>query len=396
MSDINQELLDELGIEVEAKPKSAHTPKQERIIAGFEDIQRFVEEKGHQPSHGADKDIFERLYATRLEQIRRQPECVELLQDYDYQKLLDDSDERNLECPDNSDNSALLAELGIDVEAPEEDDITNLVNVRPPVEVLAAEEVARREVCPNFDEFKPLFKKVAEQVSQSVRELRPYSADPSINQGDLFIVQGQIAFVASVGEEFTKDNRRHTNSRLHVIFDNGTQSKMLLRSLQGLLSQNENSRRISSPAAGPLFTGEADANDMASGTIYVCRSHSEDPFIAENRAIIHKIGVTSTTLEKRFANAEHDPTFLMADVEVVATYELYNVNRTKLENLLHKFFADAKLNVEITDRFGKKIKPKEWFMVSLDVIDEAIELIKSEEIINRRYSAKDAMIVPVT
>ena len=392
MSESNEELLAQLGIEVEAQPRAALTPKQERIIAGFEDIQRFFEEKGNLPSHGADKDIFERLYATRLEQIRRQSDCVELLKDYDHQNLLDGSDTEELERLDSLDGDALLNELGIEIDTPAEDDITNLVNVRPPVEVLAAEEVARREVCPNFDEFKPLFKKVAEQVSQSIRELRPYSADPSINQGDLFIVQGQIAFVASVGEEFTKDNRRHTNSRLHVIFDNGTQSKMLLRSLQGLLSQNENSRRISSPAAGPLFTGEPDADDMASGTIYVCRSQSEDPFITENRAIIHKIGVTSTSLEKRFANAEHDPTFLMANVEVVATYELYNVNRTKLENLLHKFFADAKLNVEITDRFGKKIKPKEWFMVSLDVIDEAIELLKSQKIIEHHYDVKEARI----
>ena len=106
--------------------------------------------------------------------------------------------------------------------------------------------------------------------------------------------------------------------------------------------------------AGPLFTGEADADDnLGAGTIYVCRSQSEDPLLQKIEASFIRLG-SHTSLEKRFANAEHDPTFLMANVEVVATYELYNVNRTKLENLLHKFFADAKLNVEITDRFGKR------------------------------------------
>ena len=395
MSDINQELLDELGIEVEAKPKSSHTPKQERIIAGFEDIQRFVGEKGHQPSHGADKDIFERLYATRLEQIRRQPECVELLQEQDYQNLLNGRDVAELARLDKSDNLDVLEELGIEIDAPADDDITALKHVRSPAEIKAAEEIGNRTVCEDFHLFKPVFDALSTEIKSGQRQIRPFKDDASVAQGNVFILNGQRLYIAERGETFTNDYGR-PDSRLRIIYDNKTESNILMRTLTRALNRDENGRRVTDPEAGPLFTGEPDADDMASGTIYVCRSQSEDPFIAENRAIIHKIGVTSTSLEKRFANAEHDPTFLMANVEVVATYELYNVNRTKLENLLHKFFADAKLNVEITDRFGKKIKPKEWFMVSLDVIDEAIELIKSEEIINRRYSAKDAMIVPVT
>ena len=391
MSDINQELLDELGIEVEAQPRAALTPKQERIIAGFEDIQNFFEEKGHLPSHGADKDIFERLYATRLEQIRRQSDCVELLKDYDHQNLLDGSDAEELERLDSLDADALLSELGIEIDAPAEDDITELKHVRSPAEIKAAEEIANRTVCEDFHLFKPVFTTFAEEISSGKRRIRPYKDDASVAQGNMFYLNGQRLYVAEKGKEYISHGR-HRESQLRVIYDNGTESNLLMRSLQRALNKDENGRRVTDPEAGPLFTGEPDADDMASGTIYVCRSQSEDPFITENRAIIHKIGVTSTSLEKRFANAEHDPTFLMANVEVVATYELYNVNRTKLENLLHKFFSDAKLNVEITDRFGKKIKPKEWFMVSLDVIDEAIELLKSQKIIEHHYDVKEARI----
>jgi len=80
-----------------------------------------------------------------------------------------------------------------------------------------------------------------------------------------------------------------------------------------------------------LFDNVADNNDLATGTIYVLRSKSEHPVIAENRNIIHKVGVTGGDIKRRIAHARLDPTFLMADVEVVTTYELYNINRVKLE-----------------------------------------------------------------
>ena len=57
----------------------------------------------------------------------------------------------------------------------------------------------------------------------------------------------------------------------------------------------------------------------------------------------------------------------MADVEIVATYELYNINRTKLENLIHRVFDPARLDIEIKDRFGNPVIPREWFLVPLFV-----------------------------
>ena len=63
-------------------------PREERIIAGFEEIQRFVEKHGRAPQHGEDRDIFERLYAVRLDRLRALEECRSLLAPLDHQGLL--------------------------------------------------------------------------------------------------------------------------------------------------------------------------------------------------------------------------------------------------------------------------------------------------------------------
>lgn len=136
---------------------------------------------------------------------------------------------------------------------------------------------------------------------------------------------------------------------------------MLLRSLQRALYKDETSRSISEPSAGPLFGGEQEEDDLASGTIYVLRSKASHPVVAENREVLHKIGVTGGSVERRVANVKLDPTFLMSDVDIVATYELYNVSRSKLEKLIHRIFNSAQLDIEIKDRFGKPIIPGSGF-----------------------------------
>jgi len=129
-----------------------------------------------------------------------------------------------------------------------------------------------------------------------------------------------------------------------------------------------------------LFADEAVSDDLASGTIYVLRSKSDNPVFAANRDVLHKIGVTGGKTETRLANAALDPTFLLADVEVVGAYELYNVNRVKLENLIHRVFDPAQLDIEIKDRFGNPVRPREWFLVPLFVVNEVVERIKDGSI----------------
>lgn len=392
----NKDILDELGVDLAPAKKVAYSPREERIIAGFEEIQRFVEEHGHAPAHGEDKDIFERLYATRLDQILSQEECRNLVEALDYQALL--SDELKIAEPSANyeTDKELLTALGL--ETPKEGDITYLKHVKSQAEKKAAEEIASRTPCEDFEKYKPLFDKVQSDLKHGLVEAkllkdqkdRDYMA--KIQQGDWFIVNGQKAYVADMSEERTHgfDKRDY---RLRVIYDNGTESDLLLRSLQKALYEDDAGRRIVGLPVGPLFDDVVGGEDLASGTIYVLRSKSGHPTIAENRSVIHKIGVTGGDVKKRIANAKLDPTYLMADVEVVATYELYNINRTKLEKLLHRFFESAKLEIEIKDRFGNPVSPKEWFLVPLSVVDEVVEKIKDGDIGEYLYDTESASLV---
>ena len=396
MSDL--ELLQQLGVDTTAKKKAVRSPKEERVIAGFEEIQRFVEKNGHAPEHGEDKDIFERLYAVRLDQIRNQQECRDLIMELDYQGLLGDGTFEVKEPEaDSMDDADLLAQLGVNT--PHEGDVTYLKHVKPRAEVRLVDEVASRFPCKDFDMFKPIFSAVQEELANGVRQTQPFKDFAEIRQGDLFILSGQMVYVADVGELFINKNDKK-DSRLRVIYDNGTESDILLRSLQRALNKDETGRRIvetvPGSTAGPLFSGISSDEDNASGTIYVLRSKSDHPIICKSRDVVHKIGVTGGSVERRISNAKIDPTFLMADVEIVATFELFNINRSKLENLIHKFFSKARMDIEIKDRFGNPVVPREWFLVPLFVIDEVVEKIKDGTIAQYYYDTESASLVPST
>lgn len=387
-------LLAELGIEVEAKKVAARTPREERIIAGFEEIERFVDEYGRPPAHGEGNDIFERLYAVRLDKIRGSAECREVLQALDSKGLLEGEPVLTDDMPEDMDDEALLAELGVEAES--ETDITKLRHVRTRAEIKAAEEIAQRTPCTDFEEFKHLFIKVQDDLNEGIRKTKRFRkeagfAKADIKQGHFIIVDGQTAYIVKIGDTIKAPNGED-DARLRVVYSNGTESDILLRSLIRAMYKDESSRLISEPNAGPLFSDEAGEEDIESGTIYVLRSNSDDPYIKENRDVIHKIGVTGGDVKKRFGNAKNDPTFLMAHVEVVASYKLSNINCVKLEKLIHRFFKSAKLDIEIKDRFGKPITPREWFLVPLFVIDEAVEKIKDGSMVDFFYDAKTGKI----
>ena len=160
------------------------------------------------------------------------------------------------------------------------------------------------------------------------------------------------------------------------------------------LHRDAAARLITNPSAGPLFSDETTEDDQESGTIYVLRSKSDLPVVAANRDVLHKIGVTGrSNVTTRFANARNEPTFLLAEVEIVATYDLYNINRVKLENLIHRVFDPARLDIEINDRFGKPVVPREWFLVPVFVVNEAVDRIKDGTITDYVYSPKAARLV---
>jgi hypothetical protein len=395
MSDLDlDELRGELADFAQPEKKTGRGPREERILAGFEEIQRFADEHGRAPQHGEDRDIFERLYAVRLDRLRTLEECRSLLAPRDRQGLLADEEITASVPAEEMDADALMAELA---GAAGDTEITELRHVRSAVEKRAAEEIANREPCPDFEMFKPLFAQAQADLDTGVRTTRPFVKDAGflkadITEGQFFILGGQTAYVAEIGETFKAPNGEF-DARLRVIYSNGTESNLLLRSLQRALYKDEAGRRITEPSAGPLFAGENGDGDLASGTIYVLRSKSDHPLVAANRDILHKIGVTGGEVARRIANAKLDPTFLLADVEIVATYELYNINRTKLENLIHRIFDPARLDIEIKDRFGNPVIPREWFLVPRFVVDDAVERIKDGTITGFVYDPNKAKLV---
>lgn len=399
MADMDDDaLLDALGVELAPLKVPARSAREERILAGFEDILRFYETHGRAPLHGEENDIFERLYAVRLDQLRNLPEALSLLAEMDTPGLLTCLALTPAIDADTLDDAALLAELGIGEDASDQDDITALKHVRPYAEIKAAEDIANRTPCKDFERFKALLDEAEMGLKTGTWMTKPFLKNAGIALGDFFIVGGQIAYVAELKEGIkTKDGR--DNPRLRVVFDNQTESNLLLRSLSRSLYPDGDTpvgRRLIRKDAGPLFGDVAEPEDIETGTIYVLRSRSDHPFVAEHRELIHKIGVTGGKVEARIAGANKDATYLLADVDVVATYKLHNVNRTKMEIIFHRLFGAAQLNLTIDDRFGNPVKPKEWFLVPLHVIDEAVQRIRDGSITDVVYDPETAALVRPT
>ena len=392
MADLSaDELLEALGVEVTPVKTSALSAFEERVIAGFEDIQRFFEEHKRLPRNADGLDIFERLYAVRLDQLRKLPEALAALAPHDTHGLLKASPAAaNI---DSLTEDALLAELGVEVgTSSSEDDITVLRHVRSTAERREAEEIANRTPCKDFKDFQPLFEQAERELKSGDRTALRFGRDASIAMGNFFILGGQLAYVAEVGDTIRAPNGE-SDARLRVIYANGTESNLLRRSLQRALYKDDTGRRLTDTNLGPLFSDESQADDVETGTIYVLRSKSSHPYVSEHRELIHKIGVTGGKVETRISGADKEATYLLADVEVVATYKLHNINRVRMENLFHKIFSTAQIDITIDDRFGNPVKPREWFLVPLHVIDQAVQHIMDGTITEVIYDTSKAELV---
>ncbi len=387
ITDADRELLAMLGVDTTPAQQAARTPREERTIAGFEEIERFVDTHGRLPQHGEDRDIFERRYAVRLDSLRASDECRALLGPLDARRLLAAPSAPTPAA--DADDEALLAELGVAAAGHE---VTQLTHVRSHQEIKAAEEIAQRTPCPDFERFAPLFEQVQQDLRTGARRTLKYQDNAAVNAGDWFVLDGQKVLVAEMGAPFVTDYGRQ-DRRLRVVYDNATESDLLLRSLQRALNKDKASRRITTPDLGPLFGQEATQDDQQTGNLYVLRSQSDDPFVAKHRALIHKIGVTGGDVNRRIANARRDPTYLLADVEVVANFKLANINRVKLEGLLHQFFGHARLHVALADRFGTPVQAREWFFVPLGAIEAAVEKLQAGTLHQFRYDPEKARLV---
>ncbi len=249
------------------------------------------------------------------------------------------------------------------------------------------DDIARRRPCENFAEYAPIFEMLTADLGSGRRTIKRFEREGSITPGAAFILNGITAYIADVSEPHRRG--KETDARLHVIFDNGTESNHLLRSFARVLYEDDNGRQIIEAAptiGGPLFTGEPDArnaDDRYTGNIYVVESLSLEPTIAGLRGRLYKVGFTTQSVESRLANVEVDPTFLLAPVRIVTIFETVNLNPQKLERLIHQFFEHARLQVDVL--LGRNVSPREWFVVPIELIREAINRILDGTIVNYRY-----------
>jgi len=350
-----------------------------RLERAFLEVVEFRRAHGRVPS-STTREIAERKLGTRLDGVLANEVKIASLKSLDEFGLLESP-----EAPASIDD--LLAGDDFDLLGDESGllDVSDLPVRR---QVYDVGDVARREKAQDFERFEPLFKQKHAELREGTRKLLPYPGVTHIVPGAFFVLNGVMLFIAEVGEtEYKKSTvRENKRERLRCIFENGTESSMYRQSLAIRLS-DEDGHLIVQSGMPEILT-----DDEVSGYIYVLRSRSEDPQIADIKDL-YKIGFTRDTVEKRIKNAEKSPTYLMAPVDVVASYRTYNLRVSALENLLHRVFAAVQLDLTQADRKGRDYDPSEWFVVPIKVIDQAIDLIISGDIVRYVYDANAHKLV---
>ena len=274
-----------------------------------------------------------------------------------------------------------------------DDDVFVLRNVKAREVSEQPDYVGSRKPCEDFEEFRPVFDAAAADLQAGRREAIPFAREQEIEEGQFFIRKGVTAYVAEAGPAF-KDRLGNTNRRLRVIFEDGTESDPLLRSFSSTLYNDDNGRRVTDPSAGPLFVrgDELAEGDVVLGIVYAARTLSEDPNLAKLAPGMLKIGVTTQDPHRRVSDAVNDPTFLLAPARIVVNVRLVGYAPRKVEKLLHRFFDPARVAIEMRDRFGKVVRPREWFFVTPDHVSEAVRRIQDGTIMQCYFDRDEGVV----
>lgn len=364
--------------------KDTSVTQDDRLIVSFSEINKFFEENNREPI-GNIKDIHEYMLCERLKGIRIDTKKVNALLKYDKYKLLKkvnvEKSIKNIKDIFENDTMKILSD--------NENDIFKLKNV--PIINQVSDEIAVRRSCKDFNKFEMLFKTLNELLSEGFKLSVPFTNEQQIKKGHFFILNGIVVYVADVGEKHSKGGK--SNARLRCIFENGTESNMLLRSLATGLYKDKNGRRIIDSEENSVQLQKNEAANQETGYIYILKSLNTNSKVRLYDDL-YKVGYTKIDISKRIKNASKDPTFLMAPVDIVATIKCYNLNPQKFEKLLHHFYSNACLDIEIIDSLGEKYVPREWFLVPLEEILLTIKLIMNDEIIHYKYDHLSKKVIP--
>jgi hypothetical protein len=293
----------------------------------------------------------------------------------------------------------ILNDDSLDILEDDSSELFDLKHVPKQDERAAADFIARRKPCQDFDKYEPLFKEIQSDLASAQRKLVPFRQE-NLRAGEFYVHSGILLLLKSVDfeeevQEFKSGNRIRKDGRTHCIFENGTESNMLYRSLYKALLENGKAITKNARKVNIEFTEQFDSiteEDEEAGYIYVLRSKSTNEQIASIKNL-YKIGYTKVDVPKRIQDAELEPTFLMAPVSIVSVFKCYNMKPRKLEQLLHNFFGSSCLNVDVFDSSGKRYTPREWFIAPLEVIEQAIQLMLSGDVVSYCYDADSESIV---
>lgn len=354
-------------------PRARAVTSDDRLVNSFLEINDFYAENGRKPDVNTS-DINERKLGVRLRAIMLDDAKIEALAPHDANGLLKpEAPPENIGDIFSDDDFGLL------------DDPTGILTIsNVPKNIKKAENIARAHKARDFEKYEPGFKNVHAALTSSEMIRESINSEYQIKAGRYFVFNGVLAFVENRDDSFKSNGK--VNARLHVIYENGTENNILLRSFARTLYRAKEGARIvpANYQSLPEWSDETE-EDQATGYIYVLSSLSEDTRV-QDLLDLYKIGFTTGSVEGRIKNAEDDPTYLMAPVKVEDTYKCLNMNAQKLEHLLHRFFGDVKLDLSINS--GEKDHvPSEWYVVPLEVINRAIQLIVSGEVVHYRYDS---------
>ena len=371
---------DPLGL-LNVKPKVTAKTADERLVTSFQEINTFYEKNKRAPEPNR-KDISEYKLYTRLKGLRENEEHALALEPQDRYDLL------KVEKKEINSIEDIFGDDSLDILGADTEGLFDFQHV--PKETTMPEYVAKRKPCEDFDQFEELFKTCHVELKNGDRQLLQFKKEQQIDVGNFFVLKGVLLYVAEVGKKGADKNQK-TNARLRCIFENGTESDMLLRSLAAELYKD--GRRVTEHYDKQLENFHAiTKDDQESGYIYVLKSKSTNPELVALKDLF-KIGYSSKDVRQRIRNAENEPTYLMAPVEYIAGWKCYNMNPQKFEQLVHQFFGRARLVIDVVDNNGLKHTPREWFIVPFPIIEEVVRLIINRQIVNYRYDVDSQSVV---
>lgn len=397
---------DPLGLlEFKSRNTNAQTA-DERLLASFQEVNNFFDANGEEPQPNPTNISEFQLYA-RLKNLRENDEKVGMLAEHDVHHLLPIIEQSQVSEPEAhyekpkeiSSIDDILGDDSLDILGGDAEGLFDFKHTPKEDDRANADFVARRKPCDDFEKYEPIFQEIQADLANGKRSLIEFKED-NIKEGYFYTHNGVLMLLECIdisqGEQsFSSGKRTRKDGRTRCVFENGTVSNMLYRSLAKILyvngrvvTQDIDKMNEDFAASFSNITNE----DEEDGYIYVLKSKSTDEQISSIQNLF-KIGYSKVDVVERIKNAEKEPTYLMASVSIQGAWKCFNMNPQKLEQLLHNFFGRSCLELDVFDAKGKRYTPREWFIAPLEVIEQAIELIISGKVVGYKFDQENMMIV---